>query len=176
MNDLKNELSLKQLARDALLFNGLLGVLLVGTLRWNAEIWANDYPPDIKEKFGPMSPRTKKQATIVAVPFFLIMFGGIIWSNLKLKQKNEGQLSISAAFAHAFALIFSGWFLDLTLLDLLMFVRYTPDWVVLPGTEGMAGYNDYIFHLKQHTIALPMLAGLALVLALFTASRPWQIK
>lgn len=176
MNNLQNKLSLRQLTRDVLLFNGLLGVLLVGTLRWNAEIWANDYPPDIKEKFGPMSPRTKKQATLVAIPFFFIMIGGIIWSNLKLKQKNEGQLSITAAFANAFALIFSGWFLDLTLLDLLMFVRYTPDWVVLPGTEGMAGYDDYMFHFKEHTKALPMLVGFALILALSTASRPWQLK
>jgi hypothetical protein len=176
MNDFQKKLSSKQLAQDALLFNGLLGVFLVGTLRWNAEIWLNDYPPDVKEAFGPMSPRTKKQAAIVAVPFFFIMIGGIIWSNLKLKQKNEGQLSITAAFANAFALIFSGWFLDLTILDWLMFVRHTPDWVVLPGTEGMAGYDDYLFHLKEHTKALPMLALFSLLFALFTASRPWYIK
>lgn len=176
MNNLQNELSLKQFARDALLFNGLLGVLLVGTLRWKAEIWANDYPPDVKEKFGPMSPHTKKQATLVAIPFFIIMIGGIVWSNLKLKQRNEGKLSLTAAFANAFALIFSGWFLDLTILDWLMFVRNTPDWVVLPGTEGMAGYDDYMFHLKEHTKALPMLAIFALIFALFTASRPWYLK
>lgn len=144
------------------MFNGLLGVLLVGTLRWNAEIWVNDYPPDIKEKFGPISPKAKKQATLVAIPFFFIMIGGIIWSNLKLKQKNEGQLSISAAFTNAFALIFTGWFFDLTLLDLLMFVRHTPDWVILPGTEDMAGYDDYMFHLKARTKALPMLTQLLL--------------
>lgn len=176
MNELTNELSLKQFARDALLFNGLLGVLLVGSLRWNADIWVNDYPPDIKEAYGPMSPRTKKQATLVAIPFFLIMIGGIIWSNLQLKRKNGGQLSISAAFANAFALTFTGWFLDLTILDWLMFVRNTPDWVVLSGTEGMAGYDDHMFHLREHTKALPMLAVFSLIFALFTASRPWQMR
>ncbi len=176
MNNLQNELSLKQFARDALLFNGLLGILLVGTLRWNAEIWVNDYPPDVKETFGPMSLRAKKQATIIAMPFFLIMFGGIIWSNLKLKQKNAGQLSLRAAFANAFLLIFSGWFLDLTILDWLMFVRHTPDWVVLAGTEGMAGYDDYLFHLKEHTRALPMLVGFAFIFALFIASWPLHFK
>jgi len=176
MNNLQNELSLKQFAQDAVLFNGLLGILLVGTLRWNAEIWSNDYPPDVKEKFGPMSPQTKKQATIIAVPFFLIMFGGIIWSNSKLKQKNAGRLSLKAAFSNAFALILSGWFLDLTILDWLMFVRHTPDWVVLPGTEGMDGYNDYLFHLKEHTRALPMLVGFAIIIAFFTASWPWHLK
>lgn len=176
MNDLTNELSLKQFARDALLFNGLLGVLLVGTLRWNPEIWVNDYPTDVKEAYGPMPPRVKKQATIVAIPFFLIMFGAIIWSNLQLKRQNGGELSLTAAFANAFALIFSGWFLDLTILDWLMFVRHTPDWVVLPGTEGMAGYDDYMFHLKEHTRALPMLAAFSLIFALVTASRPWRIN
>ncbi|NHZ72030.1 MAG: hypothetical protein GWP17_02970 [Aquificales bacterium] len=176
MNNLQNELSLKQFARDALLFNGALGLLLVGSLRWNAEIWAHDYPPDIKEKFGPISPRTKKQSAIIAVPFFIILFGSVIGSNLKLKQRNGGQLSLTAAFANAFALIFSFWFLDLTILDWLMFVRYTPDWVILPGTEGMAGYDDYMFHLKAHSKALPMLAGSALVFALLTASWPWHIN
>jgi hypothetical protein len=176
MKSLQNELSLKQFSQDALLFNGLLGVLLVGSLRWNAEIWVNDYPPDIKEKVGPMSRRTKKQATLIAIPFFFIMIGGIVWSNLKLKQKNNGQLSLTAAFTNAFALIFSGWFFDLTILDWLMFVRHTPDWVVIPGTEGMAGYEDYLFHLKEHARALPMLAAFSLVFALFTASWPWQLR
>ena len=170
------ELSLKQTAVDAALFNILLGSLIVGTLKINPAIWANDYPPDIKEKFGPMSKKTKRQAAIVAVPFFVLMIGGLIWSNIKLKRRNQGKLSFKAAFLNAYILILSSWLFDLTILDWLMFVRLTPDFVVLPGTEGMAGYDDYGFHLREHMRALPMLAGFALIVALLTASRPWRMK
>lgn len=167
----KDELSLHQLLKDCALFNLALGTFIVGTAYYNAEIWINDYPPDIKEKFGPPSKQAKQKAVILAVPFFLIMVGGLVWSNLRLKRANGGHLSVSTAFLNGFALIFSGWFLDLTILDWLVFVRHTPKFMVLPGTEGMAGYDDYTFHLKEHMRALPMLTIPAGIIALFTASR-----
>lgn len=173
-NNLVNELSWRRFLGETAVYNGLLSALLFGTMRWNPAIWAHDYPPDIKEKFGPVDARTKRQAAIVAIPFFLIMFGSIIGSNLRLKRQNDGHLSLQAAFANAFGLIFSGWLFDLTIMDWLIFVKITPDIVVLPGTEGMAGYDDYLFHLRAHLRALPMLAVLALVFALLTASRPWR--
>ena len=40
----------------------------------------------------------------------------------------------------------------------------------------MAGYDDYMFHLREHTRALPMLAIFSFIFALFTASRPWHLK
>ena len=171
---IKSELSLRQFSREAILYNTTLSALIFGTMRLNPEIWVHDYPPDIQEKYGPISEQAKRQGRIVAVPFLLVLFGGIVWSNLKLKRRNGGKLSLAAAYANAFGLIFSGWFFDLTILDWLIFVRMTPDFVVLPGTEGMAGYDDYIFHLREHMHALPMLAGLAGVIALLTASRPWR--
>lgn len=170
------ELSLKQTAADAALFNTLLGGLIVGSLKINPAIWVNDYPPDIKEKFGPVDAKTKRQSILVAIPFFLLMGGGLIRSNIKLKRHNQGRLSLKAAFLNAYALILSSWLFDLTILDWFMFVRHTPDFVVLPGTEGMAGYDDYAFHLREHLRALPMLGGFALIIALLTASRPWRPK
>lgn len=168
------ELSLRRFLGETAVYNALLSGMILGTMRWNPGIWAHDYPPDIKEKFGPVDARTRRQASIVAVPFFLIMFGSIIASNMRLKRRNGGRLSLKAAYANAFGLIFSGWLFDLTILDWLVFVTITPEIVVLPGTEGMAGYDDYLFHLRAHLRALPMLAVLAMPLALLTASRPWR--
>ncbi len=167
---LVNELSLNQLLIDAVIYNAALGSLVVGTLYINPEIWLNDYPPDIKEKYGPMSQRSKRHAALMVIPFFGIMLGGLIWSNRRQKRQNGGCLSFRAAFTNAYALILSGWLFDLTILDWLVFVRHTPDFMVLPGTEGMAGYNDAVFHLKEHIKALPMLAGLALIIAMLTVS------
>ena len=38
----------------------LLGVVITLSQVLNAEIWLDDYPPDIKEKFGPLSQRAKR--------------------------------------------------------------------------------------------------------------------
>ena len=168
---MKDQRSLKHLVKDILWYDAALAAIILGPMYYNAEMWLNDYPPDIKEKFGPMSPQAKKQGLIVAVPFFFVMVGGIIGSNLRLRKANGGHLGIKAAFLNAFALIFSGWFFDLTILDWLMFVKYTPNFVVLPGTEGMAGYDDYGFHLREHMRALPFLAIGALIIALLTAKQ-----
>lgn len=170
----KHELSLKQLLIDGVWYNASLGAMIVGAVAINPEILVNDYPPDIKEKYGPMSARGRRQAKLVAIPFFIILLGGLVWSNLRQKRQNGGLLSFKAAFLNAYALIISGWLFDLTILDWLLFVRLTPDFVVLPGTEGMAGYDDFGFHLKEHLKALPMLAGFALIIAALTASRPWR--
>ena len=168
------ELSLRQMAGDAAVVNILLGSLIVGSMKINPAIWVNDYPPDIKEKVGPIDAKTKKQSLIIAIPFFCLLGGSLVWSNIKLKRHNQGTLSFKAAFLNAYALILSGWLFDLTILDWLMFVRHTPDFVVIPGTEGLAGYDDYGFHLREHLRALPMLAGLAAIIAMLTASRPWR--
>jgi hypothetical protein len=52
----------------------LFGLLLV-VLRANPEIMLNDYPPDIRAKWGPMSERTKRQRVLVAVAFFAAILG-----------------------------------------------------------------------------------------------------
>lgn len=167
-------LSITQLLRHCAWYNATLGALIMGALALNPEIWVNDYPPDIKARYGPISPRSKRQALLVAVPFFAIMLGGLVWSNLKQKRRHNGVLPFKAAFLNAYALLLSGWLFDLTILDWLIFVRITPDFVVLPGTEGMAGYDDFGFHLREHLKALPMLAGFSLLIAAVTASRPWN--
>lgn len=168
------ELNLKQTAADVLLFNTLFTSLIIGSIKINPAIWVHDYPPDIKEKFGPVNQKTKQQRTMVAIPFFMMMIGGVMWSNLKLRRHNQGKLSFKAAFLNAYFLVLSTSLFDLTILDWLLFVRTTPDFVVLPGTEGMAGYDDYGFHLREHLRALPMLTVFALIVAALTASRPWR--
>jgi len=38
--------------------------------------------------------------------------------------------------------------LSMLILDWLIFVTVQPAFVVIPGTEGLAGYKDYWFHLE----------------------------
>jgi hypothetical protein len=171
-NHWREELSPSLLLKDGLAYNLSMTALILGSLRWNPEIWVGDYPPDIREKYGPPGPRARKQGLLVAGPFFLLGGGGVLWSSLRLKRRNGGSLSFQAAFLHIFALILSFWLFDLAVLDWLVFVTLTPDFVVLPGTEGMAGYDDYGFHLRAHLKAAPMLAGFSALLALVALALP----
>ena len=168
---LSNELSLKRLLIDSVFYSGSMNALILGSLYYDAEMWVGDYPPDIQEKFGPKSDRATRLGYLVAIPFFLIAVGGVVLSNLRLKRANGGRLSPAAAFLNAYALFFSIWFVDLTMLDWLLFVTFTPGFVVLPGTEGMDGYDDYGFHFREHMKALPLLSVPALIIAFLTASR-----
>ncbi len=166
----KDELSLRQIIIDGITYNTLFGAYLVGALYYNAELFVNDYPPDIKEKYGPLSAQNKRQALIVAIPLFIIGLGIVIWSTIRLKRNNDGILSFNAAFIHATLLILSAWLFDLVIFDWLIFVTFTPEFAILPGTEGMAGYDDYKFHLKEHLRAFPALVIVGAVLAFFISS------
>ena len=61
-----------QLLQLGLLWGTVFGVvfsiamLIIG--RVNAEMILNDYPPDIREKFGPMSEKTRTQANLASLP------------------------------------------------------------------------------------------------------------
>jgi hypothetical protein len=57
-------------------------------------------------------------------------------------------LSFLTAFINSalIFLFFAAW--DLLILDWLVFVTIQPDFVVIPGTEGLAGYKDYWFHFR----------------------------
>lgn len=54
---------------------------------------------------------------------------------------------------------------DLVVLDWLIFVRSRPRFIVLPGTEGMAGYKDYFFHLKGFLVGVVLSAAVSLATA-----------
>lgn len=150
---------------DSVLYNAALLTLIAIAMAWNPEIWLNDYPPDVKAKYGAMSTKAKRQGYLLALPLFIIMIGGVIWSTVRLRQQKGGSLSFSEAYRHTVGMIFSFWSFDLLVIDWLIGVTWTPSRIVLPGTEGMAGYKDYGLHLRAHLRAAPALALVAAFLA-----------
>ncbi len=158
--------------RDCVIYNFSLLALMAGSLKMGPEIWLNDYPPDIKARYGAISPKAKQQGYLLAIPFFLVTIGGAIWSTVRLKQQHGGTLPFHTAYLHTFAIVMSFWLTDLVLMDWLVFATWTPAIVVLPGTEGMAGYKDYGFHLRAHLRAAPALAIACAVLTLIAMAIP----
>lgn len=165
--------SLKQLIRDGSLISGLLTAIIVGSLYRNAEIWLQDYPPAIQEKYGhPKSPQAKREAILFGIPFFLILFGGIIRSNQALRRRNGGVLPFITAFKNALGLLLFFWLYDVVIIDWLIMMTVKPDFAILPGTEGMPEYEDYMFHVRTALPVLPGLVLMSLVLALLTFCKP----
>ena len=65
----------------------------VGAAYLNPEVWLPDYPPDIRERFGPMSERAKRQRRLVGIPTFLLLTGVLVLSSVRLAQISAATLS-----------------------------------------------------------------------------------
>lgn len=109
------------------------------------DMWVGDYPPDIQQKYGPMSPRAARLRPWFAIAVFAA-FLGIPMLGLFALQARLGSVPFLPAFAFASAALLFFNIFDLLVLDWLLFCTVQPRMMVLPGTEGMAGYRDYRFH------------------------------
>ncbi len=165
------QLSLKRFLVDSATLNVLLSGILLTAVAINPEMMVQDYPPDIREKSGPKSDKAKRQSILLTISFFFVIIGLVVRSNQTLKRENGGTLSFKAATANSYLLFLAFWLFDLTILDWLIFVKNTPDFFVLPGTEGMAGYDDYLFHLTTALPALPLMLIPSMIIGLATASK-----
>ena len=142
----------------------LMGVIFLGIAYFNPEIWLNDYPPDIRERFGPMSEKARRQRRLAGIPVFLLLFGTIAISTIRLTRIGADE-TFFAVFLGTFIVLLVFNLVDLLILDWLVFNTLKPGFVVLPGTEGARGYSDYGFHFRAF---LKGVAG-ALVVSLLVA-------
>lgn len=131
-----------------LILSAALSVTFTGLMLLNPEIWLHDYPPDIQAKYGPISERARRQKALAVWPVALLLIGLVIASLLGLAQLNGGVLAFADAFVGTFVMLMVFNLIDLLLLDWLIFVTIRPRLIVLPGTEGLAGYRDYGFHFR----------------------------
>src|SRR3990172_9703050 len=49
----------------------VLGAIMAISLVLAPDMWVGDYPPDIRAKVGPMSPRGARLRPFIAIPFFI---------------------------------------------------------------------------------------------------------
>jgi hypothetical protein len=157
-------MSVMQLIQLGALWGVIFGVvfsiamLIIG--RVNAEMILNDYPPDIRARYGPMSEKTRKQANLASLPL-LASLGLIVTLGLGQLRSITGELTFLNTFIVT-TMIFQVWnLIDLVLLDWFLLMTLKPRFMILPGTEGMAGYNDYRFHFRKflNGIVLTLILG-----------------
>ena len=130
------------------IFGGVFSIAMLIIGRVNAEMILNDYPPDVRAKFGPMSEKARKQANLASLPL-LATLGLIVVLGLGQLRNLTGVLTFLNTFIVT-TTIFQVWnLIDLVLLDWFLLMTLKPRFMILPGTEGMAGYSDYGFHFRK---------------------------
>jgi len=156
--------SINRIIFDGTLLSIIASLLILVSLRINPRMWLQDYPQDIQDKVPSKTEREKRQSLIVGIPFMVVLAVVPFISTLALNRQGGGNASFLHLFVNAFGVVFVFNLIDLLLLDWLMFCTITPKFLVIPGTEGLAGYKDYYYHFKASIIGtlLSIVAGLVI--------------
>lgn len=73
---------------------------------------------------------------------------------MKVRADAGNDIPFLTALLHLIVLFSVFNVLDWLVLDWLIVVAIRPRFIVLPGTEGMAGYKDYGFHFRGFLIGM----------------------
>ncbi len=136
------------IVRDGALLSLAATLFLIFIVRLNPRIMLQDYPADIKAKAPPKTPAEKKLSLALGIPFMLLLVGAPVLSTLIFKQHSAEPVTFWALFLNAFGVAFIFNLVDWLIIDWLLFCTITPRFIVIPGTEGMAGYKNYYFHFR----------------------------
>lgn len=136
---------LHRILMDGTILSLVVTLYIVLTAVINLRLWLKDYPPEIQAMVPPKTAAEKKLSLLFGIPLIAIFLGGLAVSTLVLRGQAP-ELPFTALFLNGFgvAMVFN--LFDLLILDWLIFCALTPRFVVLPGTEGAAGYKNYYFH------------------------------
>jgi hypothetical protein len=128
-----------------LVLSGALTTILIicGSIALDA--FVDNYPPEIRQKYGPMSARAARLRPLFA-GFVVCAITAVLGVGLQRVAATIGPLSFWSAFVFTAVALFVFNLFDLIVLDWLLFCGVQPRMMVLPGTEGMAAYRDYGFH------------------------------
>lgn len=159
-------LDLSKILFDGCLFAILGSIFILGMMRFNPRLFLNkgDLPADILAAVPPKTDREKRISLILGIPFLIAIVAVPFISTLQFKQAGNG-IGFLSLFFHAFVILMIFNLFDLIVLDVLLFCTITPKFMVVPGTEGLAGYKDYGFHLRQHAKSVIYMMLLAVVIA-----------
>ena len=140
------------------IYNLLLSVLLYASLAYNPRMWMHRMPPEVVQKVPARTPVEKRLWIFVAVPFMLIM---LVYPIVYVLQNPSSWLTnflVLCAYFTGFAI----W--DTLVLDLLIFCRFTPSFIMIPGTTRK-DYGNMRYHLKSGAKGVVMSLVFSAVLA-----------
>ena len=137
---------------DGVIFSAIASLYLFMILYINPRLFLQDYPEEIQRAVSSKSREERRLSILFGTPFLIVLFVGPLISTLSLNHQSGGELSYLAASFHAFSVVFIFNLVDWLILDWLVFCTITPNFLIIPDTEGMAGYKDYSFHFRAFRI------------------------
>jgi hypothetical protein len=132
-----------------LIYNFVISIFLYGSLAYNPRMWLHRMPPEVTMKVLEKTPQERKLFIFFAIPFLLWLFGYPILYVLQ----QDSNLSTSFLMFLAFFLGFALW--DTLVLDLLIFCKVTPRFIIIEGTSR-EDYSNMKYHLVSGTKGLAM--------------------
>lgn len=163
---------------DALVYGLVLSLVLTIFVtisgRIALDMFVDNYPADIQQKYGPMSPRAARLRPYIATLLFMIILVVPLIGLFTLRAELNSVPFLAAWGFSAITLFVFNTF-DLIILDWLFFCTIQPRSMVLPGTEGMAAYRDYRFHFIGFLKGLGFTVVGSLLIAIFWMIIQWLI-
>lgn len=155
-------LNISKILIDGAIVSAIASLYLLAVLYLNPRLFLQDYPKDIQSSAPQKTKNEKRLSIVLGTPFLLFLFLGPFISTLHLEFLSGSEISFLVAFSHAFGVVFVFNLVDWLILDWLIFCTITPGFMVIPGTEGMAGYKDYSFHFRAFLVGtvFSIVAGL----------------
>jgi len=141
-------------------------ILILAVVRFNPRLILNkgDVPKDILEAVPPKTKKEKRHSLLLGIPFLAWVVAVVLVSTLGFYRESGQDTSFLILAMHAFGVMLVFNLVDLVILDLLLFCTVTPKFMVIPGTEGLAGYKDYAFHLRAHARGTVAMAIISLII------------
>jgi hypothetical protein len=142
-----------------LIYNLAASILIYGSLAYQPRLWLHRMPPEIRSKVPPKTPEENKLFLWVALPFVLLLFAYPIGYVIQEGTNLATSFLVLLAFFAGFAV----W--DTLVLDILIFCKLTPRFVIINGTER-GDYSNMKYHLVSGAKGLVMSSVFSAILAL----------
>lgn len=132
-----------------IIYNLTASILIYGSLAYNPRLWLHRMPPDVRGKVSEKTPEERKLFVWIGLPFVLLLF---VYPIVYAAQRDANLLTrlwLLLSFFASFAL----W--DTLVLDLLIFCKITPRFVIIDGTSR-EDYSNVRYHLVAGAKGLAM--------------------
>lgn len=141
----------------------LLSAIILAMGRVNPRLMLRSYPKDVQAAVPPQTDEEKRQTLYWGIPFWLCLLEFPVAAALSAKAAHLSALEI---FLSAAGVVFLFNLVDWLILDWLIVCTITPRFMVLPGTEGMAGYKNYGTHFRGFLIGTMLAAVIGLLITI----------
>jgi uncharacterized protein len=139
-------------------YNLATSIFLYATLAYNPRMWLHRMPPEVLAKVTGKTPEEKHTFIYFALPFLFWLFGYPIFYILQQEANFMANFLTLCAFFAGFA----AW--DTLVLDLLIFCKLTPHFIIIPGTVR-EDYSNMIYHLRSGAKGVLMSFAFSLALS-----------